>query len=131
MPIILTSRADGVRARIGSCAIAVLLAHARRIGDATLYRLKSEQGELRVATLHPVILVVNAGSSSVKVSVYMVPDSTHDNADIQPALAAHRQIEGIGVAPRLVARMADGRTVADESFPVELSPEGKLLTQNG
>ncbi|GAA0839898.1 MAG: acetate kinase [Cupriavidus sp.] len=72
-----------------------------------------------MATLHPVILVVNAGSSSVKVSVYMVPDSAHDNADIQPALAAHGQIEGIGVAPRLVARMADGRTVADESFPVE------------
>lgn len=35
VPIILTSRADSVRARIGSCAIAVLLAHARRIGDAT------------------------------------------------------------------------------------------------
>jgi phosphate acetyltransferase len=30
VPIILTSRADSVRARIGSCAIAVLLAHARR-----------------------------------------------------------------------------------------------------
>jgi phosphate acetyltransferase len=30
VPIILTSRADTVRSRIGSCAIAVLLAHARR-----------------------------------------------------------------------------------------------------
>ncbi|WP_213297898.1 bifunctional enoyl-CoA hydratase/phosphate acetyltransferase [Paraburkholderia sacchari] len=30
VPVILTSRADTVRARIGSCAIAVLLAHARR-----------------------------------------------------------------------------------------------------
>lgn len=30
VPVILTSRADSVRARIGSCAIAVLLAHARR-----------------------------------------------------------------------------------------------------
>jgi phosphate acetyltransferase len=30
VPIVLTSRADSVRARIGSCAIAVLLAHARR-----------------------------------------------------------------------------------------------------
>lgn len=30
VPIILTSRADSVRARIGSCAIAVLVAHARR-----------------------------------------------------------------------------------------------------
>ncbi|CAB3784097.1 Phosphate acetyltransferase [Paraburkholderia caffeinitolerans] len=32
VPVILTSRADTVRARIGSCAIAVLLAHARRAG---------------------------------------------------------------------------------------------------
>ena len=30
VPIILTSRADSVRARIASCAVAVLLAHARR-----------------------------------------------------------------------------------------------------
>ncbi|QQX85010.1 phosphate acetyltransferase [Cupriavidus necator] len=34
VPIILTSRADSVRARIGSCAIAVLLAHARRSAAA-------------------------------------------------------------------------------------------------
>jgi len=31
VPIILTSRADSVRTRMASCAIAVLLAHARRI----------------------------------------------------------------------------------------------------
>ncbi|MCE3250551.1 MAG: phosphate acetyltransferase, partial [Geminicoccaceae bacterium] len=30
VPIILTSRADTVRARMASCAVAVLLAHARR-----------------------------------------------------------------------------------------------------
>lgn len=72
-----------------------------------------------MSTPHPVILVVNAGSSSVKISVYAVPESAHENVDIQPTLAAHGQIEGIGVAPRLVARMADGRTVADERFPVE------------
>lgn len=34
VPIILTSRADSLRARIGSCAIAVLLAHARRAAAA-------------------------------------------------------------------------------------------------
>ncbi len=33
VPIILTSRADSARARLGSCAAAVLLAHARRIGQ--------------------------------------------------------------------------------------------------
>jgi phosphate acetyltransferase len=35
VPIILTSRADTVRSRIGSCAIAVLLAHARRARKST------------------------------------------------------------------------------------------------
>jgi len=30
VPIILTSRADSVRARIASCAVAMLAAHARR-----------------------------------------------------------------------------------------------------
>ena len=34
VPIILTSRADTVRARMASCAVAVLLAHARRQADA-------------------------------------------------------------------------------------------------
>jgi phosphate acetyltransferase len=32
VPIILTSRADSVRTRIASCAIAALFAHARRTG---------------------------------------------------------------------------------------------------
>ncbi|HSY99018.1 MAG TPA: bifunctional enoyl-CoA hydratase/phosphate acetyltransferase [Terriglobales bacterium] len=32
VPIILTSRADSVRSRIASCAVATLVAHARRIG---------------------------------------------------------------------------------------------------
>lgn len=71
-----------------------------------------------MSAAHPVILVVNAGSSSVKVSVYTVPEAAHDNADINPVLSAHGQIEGIGVAPRLRASMADGHVVADESFPV-------------
>jgi phosphotransacetylase len=32
VPIILTSRSDNVRSRIASCAVAMLLAHARREG---------------------------------------------------------------------------------------------------
>jgi len=71
-----------------------------------------------VSATHPVILVVNAGSSSVKVSVYAVPEAAHENVDINPVLTAHGEIEGIGVAPRLRASMADGRAVVDESFPV-------------
>lgn len=38
-PIILTSRSDGVRSRVGSCAVAVILAHAKR------QRLLEEQEE--------------------------------------------------------------------------------------
>ncbi|WP_454763005.1 acetate/propionate family kinase [Cupriavidus campinensis] len=72
-----------------------------------------------MSTVHPVILVVNAGSSSVKVSIYVVPESAHHDVDIQPELAARGQVEGIGVAPRLLARMADGSVVTDEQFPVE------------
>jgi phosphate acetyltransferase len=34
VPIILTSRADTVRARLASCAVAALLVHARRRGEA-------------------------------------------------------------------------------------------------
>ena len=30
VPVILTSRADSVRSRIASCAVAMLVAHARR-----------------------------------------------------------------------------------------------------
>lgn len=71
-----------------------------------------------MSATHPTILVVNAGSSSVKVSVYNVPEAAHANTDINPVLSAHGQIEGIGIAPRLTASMADGRAVADEHFPV-------------
>ena len=34
VPVILTSRADNVRTRMASCAVAVLIAHARRQGEA-------------------------------------------------------------------------------------------------
>ncbi|MGN5478931.1 hypothetical protein ACTMU2_23930 [Cupriavidus basilensis] len=43
-----------------------------------------------------------------------MPEAAHDNADINPVPSAHGQIEGIGVAPRLRASMADGHVVADE-----------------
>ena len=36
VPIILTSRADNVRTRMASCAVAALYAHARRSGAALL-----------------------------------------------------------------------------------------------
>jgi phosphate acetyltransferase len=39
VPIILTSRADGVRTRMASCAVAALYAHARRIAAAEIGKL--------------------------------------------------------------------------------------------
>jgi phosphate acetyltransferase len=36
VPVILTSRSDTVRARLASCAVAVLLVHARRQAATTL-----------------------------------------------------------------------------------------------
>ena len=60
VPIILTSRADSVRARMASCAVAVLYARcAPRDGRAA-------GGVIAMDT----ILVVNAGSSSVKFQVF-------------------------------------------------------------
>ena len=37
VPIILTSRADNVRTRLASCAVAVLFAYARRSGQVEVY----------------------------------------------------------------------------------------------
>ncbi len=65
-----------------------------------------------------VVLVVNAGSSSIKCSVYRVIDDPHAEGGARALLGAGGQIEGIGVAPRIVARMADGRLIVDEAFPV-------------
>ena len=39
MPIILTSRADNLRTRMASCAVAALYAHARRVAAAETGKL--------------------------------------------------------------------------------------------
>jgi acetate kinase len=57
-----------------------------------------------------VILVVNAGSSSLKFSVY----APAEEAD--PALLFKGQIEGIGTRPHLVARDADGTPLVERVF---------------
>ncbi|PLZ02245.1 acetate/propionate family kinase [Burkholderia sp. WAC0059] len=65
-----------------------------------------------------VVLVVNAGSSSIKCSVYRVIDDPQAEEGARALFGAGGQIEGIGVAPRVVAHMADGRLIVDETFPV-------------
>ena len=54
------------------------------------------------------ILTLNAGSSSIKFGLY--------NAGTEPALRARGQVEGIGIAPRFVARDAQGAVLADEEL---------------
>ncbi|TVQ58492.1 MAG: acetate/propionate family kinase [Rhodobacteraceae bacterium] len=54
------------------------------------------------------ILTLNAGSSSIKFALYA--------AGAAPALRAKGQVEGIGVAPRLKARAADGAVLADAPY---------------
>ena len=58
------------------------------------------------------LLVVNAGSSSLKFCVYSVDDGP------APALVSRGQIDGIGTRPRLRARDGRGATIADETLPV-------------
>jgi acetate kinase len=60
------------------------------------------------------LLVLNAGSSSVKFQLFALPTDAGDG----PARRLRGQVEGIGTAhPRLAAADADGRTVADEACP--------------
>lgn len=55
------------------------------------------------------ILVVNAGSSSIKVELFEADDTL--------ASLLSGQIEAIGLAPRLLLRDAGGTTVADQAWP--------------
>jgi acetate kinase len=57
-----------------------------------------------------VILVVNAGSSSIKFSMFAV-----DSREQDLALRYRGAIEGIGSAPRFVVADADGRRVVDQA----------------
>ena len=61
VPIVLTSRADTARARMASCAVASLYADARR-----------RRASIALRDAMDTILVVNAGSSSVKFQVFAV-----------------------------------------------------------
>jgi len=56
------------------------------------------------------ILVLNAGSSSIKFSLFHGFDAP------RPRVALKGQIEGIGVRPRFSAKDADGRALAERSW---------------
>jgi phosphate acetyltransferase len=67
VPIILTSRADSVMTRLASCAVAALVARARRM----------------VPEMSDAIAVVNAGSSSIKFS--LSPEQTASSGTLAPS----------------------------------------------
>ena len=69
----------------------------------------------------PAILVINAGSSSIKFSIFA--------SGSKPAatdLICGGKISGIGVRARLDAEDADGNALADEQFPSEATYEDLL-----
>jgi acetate kinase len=57
------------------------------------------------------VLTINAGSSSLKFSVYRISE------DDGPSLSAKGQVEGIGTSPRLVAEDAAGRVLIERRWP--------------
>jgi Acetokinase family len=61
------------------------------------------------------VLTINAGSSSLKFSVYRIAE--RDRLE----LSAKGQVEGIGTAPHLVAEDAEGKVLVDRRFPNEPS----------
>jgi hypothetical protein len=99
VPIILTSRADSLRTRLASCAVAVLLAAPRR------RRLRA----LRRGRCMRAVVALNSGSSSIKFALF-----TLDEKD-RPELSAGGKIEKIGIAPRLSIRTANGETSTNET----------------
>jgi acetate kinase len=59
------------------------------------------------------VLTINAGSSSLKFSLYVVEDSD------ALSLSADGQIEGIGTSPHFLARSADGQVHVDQRWPAD------------
>jgi hypothetical protein len=60
--------------------------------------------------MEKVILVLNAGSSSLKFSVFALPAAAEMRA------VAVGQIEGLGTAPRLKVKDGAGERIADEQW---------------
>lgn len=70
------------------------------------------------------ILVINAGSSSIKFSLYISRDGG------QPVLSSKGQVEGIGTAPHFQAKCPDGRVLAEQNWDRRVSHDdlfGHLL----
>lgn len=62
------------------------------------------------------ILVLNAGSSSIKFTLYNVVDEDRIITDEDLEVRYDGQVEGIGTAPRLIAEGPDGTVLVDERW---------------
>jgi len=72
------------------------------------------------------LLVVNAGSSSLKFCVYSIAEAP------TPALVSRGQVDGIGTHPRLRARDDGGATLADQTFgPTEIADVAAAMGRVG
>ena len=98
VPIILTSRADSLLTRLASCAVAVLVAKARREGHRKRWR-----------DVPDAIAVLNAGSSSLKFSLFAERGNALE-------LTVRGQTEGLYTAPRFVAKDGHGKTLDEKSW---------------
>jgi acetate kinase len=69
-----------------------------------------------------VLLVINAGSSSIKFAVFSI-----ENGNESPALVYHGEIDGIGTRPHFSVSDNTGRRLADEHLTTDtLNHEGAL-----
>ena len=68
------------------------------------------------------ILTLNAGSSSLKFSLFEIAQ------DRQLRLASEGQVEGIGIAPHFVAKSPNGATLAERRWP-EINPDYDALVE--
>ena len=107
VPVVLTSRADTARARMASCAVAALYANAQASACSNRCRVIAMD----------TILVVNAGSSSVKFQIFSVEGEGKLRRQIKG------QMDGIGSRPRLRASGADSDPLADRAYPIEAVPD--------
>ena len=85
--------------------------------DALCRRTAAPRPDRCRVTAMDTILVVNAGSSSVKFQVFGVDGDGRLRRQIKG------QMDGIGSRPRLRATDATGETLADRAYPIEAVPD--------
>ena len=107
VPVVLTSRADSARSRMASAAVAALY---RRCPPA-------QSANCGSVIAMDTILVVNAGSSSVKFQVFAIEGEGALRRQIKG------QMDGIGSRPRLRASGPTGDPLTDRAYPIEAVPD--------